>query len=127
MSTEALANLILIIHFVYVLAVIVPVPLIPIGYHFQWRWIRAFRVRAIHAGMMGFVLLEVLAGIVCPLTWLENALLEAAGKEGYQDSFIGHWITQIMYWNAPAWVFVLGYAVFFALIVFLWRKYPPRK
>lgn len=119
------ANLILYIHFLYVVAVILPVFLIPIGARFNWRWVWSWKLRAIHVGMMGFVLVEVLVGLVCPLTWLENYFLDAAGKSGYQNSFIAYWVERIMYWNAPQWVFILAYLLFFVLILFLWKKYRP--
>jgi len=126
MSSGTLANLVLFLHFIYVLAVVLPVPLIPVGARLNWRWVRSLKWRAVHAAMMGFVLIEVLIGMVCPLTWLENQLLEAAGQSGYEQAFVAHWVAQIMYWDAPAWLFGLIYFLFTGLIALLWVKFPPR-
>jgi hypothetical protein len=125
MAPKFLADLILIIHFVYLATVIIPALIIPIGFHRHWRWVRSQTVRAIHMGMMGFVLLEVLIGMICPLTWLESHFLEASGRSGYQGTFMTYWLSQIMYWDAPSWIFTAAYAIFFAWIIYLWRAYPP--
>jgi hypothetical protein len=121
-----LANFVLFVHFIYVLGVIVPVFLIPVGWKLDWRWVKSRVVRAIHVGMMGFVLVEVFIGMACPLTVLENALLADSGKPGYEGDFIAHWVSKIMYWEMPPWVFMAGYAVFFTVIVLEWKVFPPR-
>ncbi len=36
-------------------------------------------------------------GNVCPLTHLENYFLVRAGKTGYTESFIGHYLTPLIY------------------------------
>lgn len=125
MMTKFLASLVLIIHFLYVLIVILPALLIPIGARLNWYWVRSRRLRILHVAMMGIVVIEALVGMICPLTWLENKLLESSGSKGYQDSFIGHWVSLIMYWEAPTWIFTVTYVLFMAWIFYLWRAFPP--
>ena len=38
-----------------------------------------------------------LSGSICPLTWLENHLLQQAGGSGYSESFIGHYLLAVIY------------------------------
>lgn len=125
MSMTYLANLVLILHFLYVLGVVSPIPLIPIGWARDWPWVRSRRIRALHVGMMGFVLFEILVGMACPLTDLENQFLAAAGRSGYQDEFVSSWVTRIMYWQMPQWFFIALYVTIFTLIIYLWWRYPP--
>jgi hypothetical protein len=122
-----LADLILFLHFLYILGVVLPVLTIPIGWKRGWPWVRSRTIRTVHAGMMGFVLFEILVGMKCPLTVLENRFLEASSRPSYQGDFMAHWVSQIMYWHMPYWVFIAVYASVFSLIVLLWRKYPPQR
>jgi hypothetical protein len=122
-----LANTVLFIHFLYVLGVVVPTLLIPIGWKRGWRWAHSITIRALHLSMLTFVLIEILTGIACPLTVLENQFLESAGKPSFQDDFISHWISKIMYWHMPYWGFVVMYASLFGVILLLWKLYPPRR
>jgi hypothetical protein len=38
-----------------------------------------------------------IAGMVCPLTTLENHFRVRAGLEGYQDSFVEHYLVPVIY------------------------------
>lgn len=37
------------------------------------------------------------SGAICPLTYLENALREAAGQSGYSGGFIEHYLLPLIY------------------------------
>jgi hypothetical protein len=119
-----LADLVLLVHFVYVGTVVLPVILIPLGAKLRWRWIRNRTFRAVHVGMMLLVLIESFAGIMCPLTWLESNL-RGTGAPG--EGFVAYWIHELMFYQFPPWVFVLLYAAFFGVIVGLWRLVPPNR
>jgi len=41
--------------------------------------------------------------------------------------FIEHWLSRLLFWNAPAWVFTLIYTSFALLVVAIWWRYPPRR
>jgi hypothetical protein len=119
----AAADLVLCLHFAYILGVILPLVFIPIGARLKWRWVGNRRIRLLHIGMMGFVWMETLLGRSCPLTWLEDMLRERSGEA----SFVSRLLSQIIFYSFPAWVFFFGYTMIIAWIIFLWIKYPPTK
>jgi hypothetical protein len=41
-------------------------------------------------------------------------------------NFIEHWLQRILYYEAPAWVFTLGYTLFGLVVVATWWYFPPR-
>jgi len=122
---QLLADSILILHILFVLAVITPVPLIIIGKYCQWRWVRNFTLRIIHIGMIGFVACESMIGMMCPLTLWENQLRNASGEAGYGESFISYWLHKLLFWNFPSYVFACLYCAFGALIIILWYWARP--
>ena len=88
-----------------------------------WHWVRNAWFRWTHLALAVFVAFEALFGITCPLTVLEDALRGDSSGE----SFIGRWLRAALYWNVPPWAFGLAYFLFAALVVWAWRKWPPRK
>jgi hypothetical protein len=82
-----LANLVVLVHFGFVLFV-------SIGALAVLRWRRLAWVH-VPAAIWG-VLIEF-AGWICPLTPLENALRLRAGEVGYEGGFIDHYITSLVY------------------------------
>jgi hypothetical protein len=58
----------------------------------RWRWIAWVHVPAAVWG----VTIE-LAGWICPLTPLENYLLQRAGSSGYRGEFIEHYVLPLLY------------------------------
>lgn len=109
------ADIILVIHALVVVFNVGGLAAIWIGAALKWRWIRNFWFRAIHLGTMGFIVAESLAGFLCPLTVLENALRRAGPP---QSGFIQHWVSRFLYYDFPAAAFTIAY-VLFALIVLL--------
>ncbi len=118
-----LADLILAVHFAFVLFVVAGALLIVAGRLCRWRWIgnRAFRLT--HLCAVLFVAVEALLGLACPLTVWEAALRgEAADEHG----FIAYWLGALLYYDWPQWVFTAIYLAFAALVVLLYRWAPPR-
>ena len=70
------------------------------------------------------VWIEASAGL-CPLTPLEMALRHRAGQETYAGSFIEHWLSRLLYWEAPWWVFVAAYSGFALLVALAWWWVRP--
>ena len=102
-----IADLILMIHFVLVLFITSCFFLIPVGYRYNWKWVRHQRIRILHACLMFIVTLETALGLTCPLTALENIL-----RGQYQsDSFVGYWMREIIYWDFPPMFFLIAYSV----------------
>ena len=123
-----LADLILAAHVSYVLFVLVGQLLILIGWIRQWRWARNPLFRFLHLGAIGIVVAQSWLGILCPLTTLESELRIRAGMEGYEDySFVGYWMSQSLFYEAPPWVFVAAYTLFGLLVVGTLIVYPPRR
>ena len=85
-----LADLVVALHFAFVLFVV-------LGGVLVLRWPRLAYLH-IPAAIWG-VLLEF-AGWICPLTPLENSLRVRAGEAGYQGSFVEHYILPVLYPSA---------------------------
>ncbi|MDR3607877.1 MAG: DUF2784 domain-containing protein [Oligoflexia bacterium] len=120
-----IANIVLLAHFLWVLAVLLPVFLIPFGFRRRWRWPRDRALRAVHLAMIGIVIVESLLGVVCPLTLWEDLLRRRAGNSPYGRSFVEHWVGRVLYYDFPSWVFVAVYLFLGFIILILYRQYPP--
>jgi len=127
MSYSLLADLTLVLHAGYALFVVAGQMLILTGWVLDWNWPRNLWFRIAHLVAIGFVMLEAWAGIVCPLTTLENLFRQKAGEMLYENSFIGDWLGRLLFYSAPGWVFTLIYSAFFLLVVLTWLAYPPVK
>jgi hypothetical protein len=83
----ALADIVLIIHFTFIVFVLFG------GLSLLYRgWLAWLHVPAMVWGaLISFV------GWICPLTPLENDLRHAAGEQGYPGSFIAHYLVPVIY------------------------------
>jgi hypothetical protein len=122
---QHLANAVLIAHAGIVLFIICGLLLTLFGAALRWTWIKNFWFRALHLLAIGYVALEAWLGIVCPLTTLELWLREQAGQTVYEGDFIAYWMRQIMFYEAPPWVFIAAYSGFGALVVLSWFLVRP--
>jgi len=120
------ADAILVLHTLVVLFVAGGVFALLIGGLRRWHWIRNPCFRYLHLFCIGVVALQAWLGVVCPLTQWEMALRSRAGDAVYSGSFIGHWLDKILYYNAPAWVFIALYTLVAATTVVAWWHLPPR-
>ena len=112
-----LADLILIIHLLYVLFVVGGLLAIWIGAALEWEWVRNPWFRAIHLGAIGYVALETILDIDCPLTVWESRLREPSGEGVYEAGFIEHWVHRVIFYDAPAFVFTALYLGFTLLVI----------
>lgn len=119
------ADLLLYLHVLYVLFVVIGLVLVFIGGARGWSWVRDIRFRVAHLLAIGFVVVQSWLGEVCPLTTWEMALRAKAGEEVYAGSFIAHWVGELLYYEAPGWVFVLAYTAFGLVTVFAWFRVRP--
>jgi hypothetical protein len=85
-----LADLVVVIHFSFVLFVILGGLLV-----LRWPWVAGLHLPAALWG----VLIE-LTGWICPLTPLEQSLRQRAGGQGYSGSFIEHYLLPVLYPSA---------------------------
>ncbi len=122
---QLLADLVLSLHALLVAFVVGGLALVVVGNLRRWRWVNSLVFRCAHLGAIAIVIAESWLGIQCPLTGLEMWLRRQAHAATYSKSFIEHWLQQILYYQAPAWVFVVGYTVFGVLVVASWVRFPP--
>lgn len=122
-----LADAILVLHVGIVAFVVLGALAIPLGAWRGWRWVRAFRWRVAHLVLMGVIALQAWLGALCPLTIWEQALRERAGEAVYAESFVEHWLSELIFFDAPWWIFVAAYTAFAAFVLLLWKRVPPRR
>jgi hypothetical protein len=118
-----LADLILVVHFCFVLFVICGLVLIWLGAARSWRWVRNFWFRIAHLAAILFVAGESVAGMVCPLTVWEDAL---RGR-GHESGFIQRWVGRLLYYDFPGWVFIAAYLLFALAVVITFIRVKPER
>ena len=122
-----LSDLVVIFHLAYASFVLVGFILILVGALFRWRWIRNRIFRWVHLGCIGVVAVEAVVGQICPLTLLENWLLVGSGQSGYERTFIGQLIYDLLYYDFPAWVFTVAYVSLAVLTALTLVLIPPAR
>ena len=123
---EALANTVLVLHMAVVLFVVGGLVLVVLGNLGGWSWVNLVSFRLLHLAAIGTVVAQSWFGVTCPLTTLESWLRLQAGDTAYQTSFIEHWLHQLLFYEAPSWVFTLAYSLFALLVAASWWFFPPR-
>ena len=115
-----LADTLLVIHFAFVVFVVFGFLLILIGLPVRWSWIHNRNFRITHLAAIGFVVVQAWFGQLCPLTIWESELRHQAGQSGYTQTFIEHWLHEVLFYQAEPWVFTTIYTCFGALVVLVW-------
>ncbi len=118
-------DIVVFFHLAYASFVLVGFILILAGALFGWRWIRNRVFRWVHLGCIGVVAVEAVVGQICPLTLLENWLLVGSGQAGYERTFIGQLIYDLLYYDFPAWVFTVAYVSLAGLTALTLVLIPP--
>lgn len=129
MPYALLADLILLIHFAVVIFIIgglLLIVVVNIRGSSAMRWVNRVWFRLAHLMAIGVVVAQAWLGQLCPLTVWEQALRARAGQVTYGESFIQHWVSRVMFYDAPLWVFALIYTAFGLLVVLSWWRWPPR-
>jgi hypothetical protein len=130
MESQALyslvADAILVTHVLFVAFVVLGLILIFVGKFQSWLWVRNPWFRVTHLLGIGVVVLQAWFGVICPLTIWEMDLRSKAGETIYEHSFIAHWLSELLYYQAPSWVFVVCYTVFGGLVLASWFLVRPR-
>jgi polyferredoxin len=125
MPYQLLADAVLTLHFCTVAFVVAGLVLTLIGNFRAWRWVSVLWFRLAHLIAIAFVVAQAWLGATCPLTSLEMWLRAKAHAPTYSGSFIEHWLHLLLYYEAPAWVFTLGYSLFAMLVAATWWRFPP--
>ena len=109
------------LHLAYVAFVVLGLVGILAGYFRHWSGVRNRWFRGIHLAMIVIVVVEAWAGVVCPLTTLEQALRERAGQTTYSGSFVANAVHDLLFFDLPEWCFTLVYTAFGSLVLLtLW-------
>ena len=87
MLFQLAADFIIILHFIFIVFVLVGGILV-----LKWRWLIWLHIPAVIWG----VLISFM-GWICPLTPLENMLRQAGGGEVYITGFVEHYIVPLIY------------------------------
>lgn len=118
-----LADTILFIHFAIAAFIVLGLPLVWIGAALGWRWVRNPWFRYLHLAAIVCVAAEALLGVRCPLTVWEDAL------RGVHESrsFVSRWVTSLLFYRAPEWVFAAVYVLFGLATAVSFKLIPPRR
>ena len=119
--SSALADIILIVHFAFVLFVIGGLGVTWLGASLGWQWVRNLWFRVTHLCAILFVAAEAIAGIWCPLTLWEARLRGADTEKG----FIANWVHRVLFYDFPSWVFTSAYVAFALLVALTFWLIPP--
>ena len=122
MSQDPIADVVLIVHFAFVLFVVGGLALIWTGACLEWRWVRDFRFRVAHLAAIGFVAFEALIGMACPLTEWEYAL---RGEHAEGPTFIERILAPLIFYHLPPWAFTVMHVGFALLVVLTFWLVPP--
>jgi hypothetical protein len=126
-DARVLADLVLVLHFGVVVFVVGGLGLIVAGNLRGWHWVNRPALRFAHLAAIAVVVAESWLGVACPLTTLEAWLRAQAGSPQGAQGFIEHWVSRLLFYEGPPWVFALAYTAFGLLVVAVWWRFPPRR
>lgn len=115
-----LADTILVFHVSFVVFVVLGFMLVVLGLLARWSWIHNRKFRITHLAAIGYVVLQAWFGRLCPLTVWENDLRRRAGQSDYAETFIEHWLHEVLFYQAEPWLFTTIYTCFGALVALVW-------
>lgn len=118
-----LADTVLVLHALLVLFIVGGVIAIWVGAALKQRWVRNRVFRIAHLAAIGVVALLAALNIPCPLTVLEDWL--RTGQSGAQG-FVQRWVSALMYYDLPGWVFSVAYVAFLFVVLLTWFRVRPR-
>jgi hypothetical protein len=121
-----IADLIVVLHAAFVGFVVLGLVVVLLGIAFRWGWVRNPWFRSLHLAAIGFVVLEALVGMTCPLTDWEKQLRKQAGQASYTGDFLGYWAHRLIFFHAEPWVFTVGYVTFGLAVLAAFLMAPPR-
>lgn len=121
------ADTVLFIHALFIVFIVFGLVLIFAGKVLSWQWVRNPWFRLAHLLAIAVVVLQSWLGVICPLTTWEMQLRAKALDTVYGGSFIAHWLSELVYYQAPPWVFVVCYTSFGGLVLLSWYLVPPRR
>ena len=121
-----LADGTLVVHAAVVFFIIGALPVIWLGHYRRWAFVKSFGFRVTHLVLIGIVAAESVFGLICPLTtWEDTWRVKAGGEANYRGGFIANWLHRLIFYDAPPWVFIAAYVLFFGLVLLTWFLIRP--
>jgi len=120
------ADLIVVVHAAYASFVVLGLAAILVGIARKWEWVRNLWFRLLHLLAILLVVAESLWGVMCPLTTWEQSLRTRAGQAAYRGDFIANWVHELLFFDAPPWVFTVCYTLFGMAVLATFIAAPPR-
>jgi hypothetical protein len=135
MMYRFLADAVAVIHFGYVLCVVLGLVIVLVGRALGWQWVHNRWVRGIHLAMISIVVARAVIWTSCPLTWWERDLRELGGQVeklddgetriNYEGHRLGEFCHNVIHpedvpewnFNPPPWVYLTVYSLFGGLII----------
>src|SRR5947209_8658978 len=105
------ADMLVVIHFLFVAFVVVGQLLILLGLVCRWRWVRNPWFRTIHLVSILIVAVEGAFAVACPLTTWELQLRDLAGQPIEEATFMGRLARHLLFYPVPQEYFDLGHMI----------------
>ena len=121
--SQIAADVILLVHFIFVFFVVGGLAAIWLGAALSWRWVRGMRFRVAHLAAICCVAAEALFGVMCPLTVWEDELRGRTSDLG----FIARLIRGVMFYELPPWIFTTAYVLFAVVVALMFWFVPPAR
>jgi hypothetical protein len=123
-----LANVVLVTHWLLV-AFVVFLPGLVLVKH--WRAPSSpqigSRIRLLHLLLLAYIVGQSWLGITCPLTRWENSLRVAGGGASARGDFIARALHELLFFDAPIWVFTTVYSLFLFFVCWGFYLVPLHK
>lgn len=123
-----MADLVALVHLLYVLFALGGQVMILLGGLLRWKWVRNMGFRVTHLTAVAIVALEAVIGMACPLTVWEYDLRQGAGENVDTGvSFIARLVRLVLYHDLPPWVFTTAHISFGVFVIATIYLIPPRR
>jgi len=99
---------------------------IPLGAWLGWGFVRILWWRLLHLCALLLVALQAVLGRACFLTIWESDLAVRSGETSSSLPLIQGWLTSLVFWPLPIWVFAVFYLAIALYVIALWALVPPR-
>jgi len=119
-----LATLVLSVHLLVIAFNLFGMVAVPLGAWRGWQFVHAPAWRLLHVASLGITALQAAVGDACFLTRWE---VELSGAGTSPEPMVMHWINAMIYWQAPAWVFLVAYLLAVAYVLALLWLVPLRR
>jgi len=126
MNYGLLADVLVVFHAAFVGFVVFGQLAIVIGIICRWQWVRNFWFRTIHLLCIGYVAMESLVGLACPLTIWEQELRNLAGQPNPEGSFVGRLVHTLMFCHVEEWILDYTHIGFGVLVLLTFVLARPR-